>query len=66
MTDTRTLASFPEHGFAIMEDDEGKFLMFKEQQELIPIHDKAFEVPKHLVPAAILSRVSNVRTYAAM
>lgn len=33
------IVSFPEYGFAIMEDDFGRFLVFKDSDKIIPLDD---------------------------
>lgn len=33
------VAEFPDDGFAILEDSHGKFLAFKDKEDLIPVSD---------------------------
>lgn len=44
MAGVHTVASYPEQGFAILEDDKGKFLMFEDLETLVPILDDTFVI----------------------
>ena len=47
MSRIQVIASYPEEGFEVLEDDAGKFLVLKEQEDIVPIHDltEAFVIP---------------------
>jgi hypothetical protein len=45
------VAVYPDEGFAVMKDDEGAFLMFKDTDEIVPLteveHGKIWKLEKN-------------------
>ena len=37
MSVIKPVAEYPQEGFAVLEDDKGKFLVFKDQEKILPI-----------------------------
>lgn len=44
MSRIQTVASYLEEGFCILKDDAGEFLMFKEQDKLVPLDEEDGEI----------------------
>ena len=43
MSQVETVAVYPEEGFAVLEDNSGKFLMFEKTDEIVDLGDAVFQ-----------------------
>jgi len=58
MAHIQTVASYPDEGFAILSDYEGEFLMFKEQEDLVPLREGSFVITASYLARNVTDQVS--------
>lgn len=59
MSSIRVVAQYSEHGFAVLEDDDGRFLL-TEQGKTIPLQDKPKASSRALIAQFVVRRVPAV------